>query len=106
MLTLKSWINCCLGNYTLPTAFPCSLKCIHGLVLFFYFSHKLLSRITVMQNVADVMFQSNCFSALGGMNLVCSVCIFTYVKQFRMKGVMTIRYDHHFMSKMSLLDWN
>lgn len=93
MLTPKSWINSHLGNYTLPTEFPCSLKCIHGFVLvlfwFFYFSHKLVFRITLMQNVADPTFQSNCFSALRGMNLVCSVRIFTYVKQFRMKGVMT-----------------
>lgn len=80
-----------------------------GLVLFwfvFYFSDKLLFRITVKQNVADAVFQSSCFSTLGGMNLIGNVCIFTYIKQFRMKGVMNTRYYHHFMSRMSLLDWN
>lgn len=56
--------------------------------------------------VADAMAQTNCFSALGGMNLMCSVRVFAYVKQFGMKGVMTTRYYHHFMSRMSLLDWN
>lgn len=56
--------------------------------------------------VADAVAQSNCYLALGGMNLMCSVRVFVYVKQFGMKGVMTTRYYHHFMSRMSLLDWN
>lgn len=81
----KSWIN-----HTLPAAFPWSLKHTH-LLLFC----KLLPRIAVVQNLA-----------LGGTNLVCSVCISTHSKQFRMKGVGTTRYHQHFVSRMSLLDWN
>lgn len=102
MLTPKCWINLCLGSYTLN--FPVAQNA--NVALFWLFSHKLLCRIAVMQNVAGAMFRSNCFSALGGINLVCHLCIFTHVKQLRMKGVMTTRYYHHFMSRMSLLDWN
>lgn len=70
-----------------------------GLVWVCYFSTENPSgenpRIPVVQNLA-----------LGGMDLVCSVCISTHIKQFRMKDVGTTRYHQHFGSRMSLLDWN
>lgn len=34
------------------------------------------------------------------------LCISTHIKQFRMKGVGSTRYHQHFVSRMSLLDWN
>lgn len=65
----------------------------------FYFSTENTSgespRIPVVQNLA-----------LGGMDLACNVCTSTHIKQFIIKYVGTTRYHQHFVSRMSLLDWN